>query len=182
MGANLVLRDLRDGTDRKLTRSRVDRNALGAFSPDGRWIAYSANRLGRGWQVHRLEVASRKDEALTDDRGACRPDWSPAGDRIAYVTQRWDGKGDIGVLSPEGGPAKRVTPGDSYDYFPAWTPDGAWILFASTTAKNKGPNREGPWHLGLAAASGDGARWLSRSPYSESYPDAAPAVVEEAGS
>ncbi len=173
VGWNLVLRDLANGRERALTDATVARHAHASVSSDGTWLACSSN-TGRGWQIARIDVASGRSRNVTRDPGACRPDVSPADGRIAFVTQRWDGKGDIAVTDSHGENARRISTTDAYDYFPAWSRDGRWVAFATTTAKDKGPRHRGPWHLMLAASDGSGVRWLTRSNGSEWEPSFAP--------
>ncbi|MBK7977453.1 MAG: PD40 domain-containing protein [Deltaproteobacteria bacterium] len=174
LGWNLVSLDLASGAERPLTHATVARYAHPSVSADGARVAFTRNE-GRGWQVGTLEVATPDHvRDVTSDPGACRPDASGPDGAIAFVTQRWDGKGDIAVTSRRGGAARRITATTSYDYFPAWSRDGRWIAFASTTAKDKGPGGRGPWHLALAAADGSRTLWLTRSSGSELEPTFAP--------
>ena len=65
------------------------------------------------------------------DAGWIRPDWSPDGRRIAFVTEL-DGNFEIHVMSPDGSGRVRLTDNLAYDWSPAWSPDGQWIAFTST--------------------------------------------------
>jgi len=81
---------------------------------------------------------------LTDSGNAYQPAWSPDGRRIAYI-QRDTSFSDLLVMPAEGGESLRLTedgPDSSvYSYeriytsmwafYPAWSPDGATIAFAS---------------------------------------------------
>ena len=51
---------------------------------------------------------------------------SPQGDKIAFSY-----KGDIYVVSAEGGAATQLTTSSSYDYSPIWSPNGKQIAYAS---------------------------------------------------
>ncbi|MFN7950801.1 MAG: lipid II flippase MurJ [bacterium] len=174
VGWNLVIRDLATGAERALTDATIARHAHASVSGDGTWLACSSH-TGGGWQIARIEIATGRSRTLTHDPGACRPDVSPTDGRVAFVTQRWDGKGDIAVSDSQGGGVRRLSTTDAYDYFPAWSRDGRWIAFATTRAKDKGPGHRGPWHLMLAASDGSGVRWLTRSAGSEWEPSFAPA-------
>jgi tricorn protease len=51
---------------------------------------------------------------------------SPDAGRIAFSYQ-----GDIWIVASSGGEARRLTAHPAYDAHPVWSPDGAWIAFAS---------------------------------------------------
>jgi Tol biopolymer transport system component len=59
-----------------------------------------------------------------------RPDWSPDGARIAYVSGE-DGNPDIHVMDADGTNKVQLTTYPFSDYDPAWSPDGTRITFVS---------------------------------------------------
>ena len=71
--------DLAGGAAGELTRGV-------SWSPDGRWIVYTADHDGRSVQLEILDVASGETRALTDDgRIYADPVFSSDGSRIAYA-------------------------------------------------------------------------------------------------
>ena len=79
---------------------------------------------------------------------------SPDGSRIAFCY-----KGDIYVVSTQGGEARQLTSNPAYDADPVWTPDGKTIYFSST--------REGGKDIFCVAAKGGTPRRVTNYPGSE---------------
>jgi Tol biopolymer transport system component len=141
---------------------------LPAVSPDGSGITFTRNKLG--WDVYRMDRDGSGVAALTAKGGNCRPDWSPDGKRIAFVSDVADGRGDIWTMDTDGRNKVRVTVADdSYDYNPAWSPDGRWIVYETT----KGSKR-GPWSLAVIPAGGGTPALLTPPGADDRYPDWAP--------
>jgi Tol biopolymer transport system component len=163
----IVRLDLNTRRERPLT-SGFWRNILPSASPDGAAVAFARNKLG--WDVYRMDSDGANVRALTGKGGNCRPDWSPDGRRIAYVSDVADGKGDVWTMAPDGGDKRRITPGDdSYDYNPTWSPDSRWLVYETTTGSKR--NR---WSLAVIPAQGGTPLLLSPAGADDRYPDWAP--------
>ncbi len=159
--------DLGTRQERQITDS-IWSSILPHFRPDGSAIVFSRSKLG--WDVYRMNPDGSGATALTGKGGNCRPDWAPDGMRIAYVSDVADGKGDVWVMNANGGGKKRITPGDdSYDYNPAWSPDGRWIVYETATG-----SKRGPWSLAIIPAEGGTPILLSPPGADDRYPDWAP--------
>ena len=89
----------------------------GAFSPDGRKIAFQSGRLGNGDHIFAANADGSGVVQLTgkDVTFAATPDWSPDGKWLTFSTQRDDGGFDIAVMESSGGPARRLTAGNDND-------------------------------------------------------------------
>ena len=138
LGASFLA--LRAGPDRFGHSDRVERHMLPAvttrpldpaWSPDGRWIAFSMR--GDIWKV-----AADGGEAIALTEGPAyhfEPAWSPDGRRIA-LSMDVDGNLDIGVVGTDGGPVERVTTHPAVDVQPVWGPGGTDLYFVS--ARDRG--------------------------------------------
>jgi TolB protein len=98
-----------------------------AWSPDGKWIAFSMR--GDIWKV-----PADGGEAIALTHGSAyhfEPAWSPDGTRIA-LSMDLDGNLDIGIVSANGGEVERITTDRRVDVEPAWSRDGAFLYFAAS--------------------------------------------------
>jgi TolB protein len=119
------------GAARRLTELPGSEAVL-AFSPDGRWIAFARvfNEQRSIWVM-----PSSGGSAGPFTRGGAvdiHPAWAPDGSRLAFVSNR-GGQDHVWVGAiKEGGPAgppRQLTSGEASDAFPAWSPGGASIAF-----------------------------------------------------
>jgi Tol biopolymer transport system component/DNA-binding winged helix-turn-helix (wHTH) protein len=113
---------------RALTRITFDEGlqADPTWSPDGRYIAYSANR-GGATNIWMQQISVGDPIQITTGPGPnWQPDWSPDGRYIAYRSDA--GEEGIFVVPAVGGAGQErriATFGDT----PRWSPDGSQILF-----------------------------------------------------
>ena len=102
-----------------------------AWSPDGKWLAFSMR--GDIWKI-----PAEGGEAVALTKGPAyhyEPAWSPDGSRIA-LTMDVDGNLDIGVVSANGGDVERLTTDRRVDVEPAWSHDGASLYFVTARGGN----------------------------------------------
>jgi tricorn protease len=99
-----------------------------SYSPNGREIAFAS--AGDIWTVpaaggdaHLLVSGSSNDH---------RPLYSPDGTRLAFMSTR-NGGSNIYVLTLASGALQRMTFGDGADQLDAWSRDGKWLYFSTTT-------------------------------------------------
>ncbi len=139
----------------QLTRTADGSSSSPAWSPDGRWIAFTANR-GDDRQIYLIESRGGEAWALTEvDDGVGGFEWSPDGTRIAFTRtepesdrdkKREETYGAFAVedqeyrlshlwmveLPDEPGSieAERLTEGTEFTVSGfAWSPDGTEIAF-----------------------------------------------------
>lgn len=118
--SDIWISDLAGGTATRLTSTAaVESNP--AFSPDGKWIAFSSNRSGSSCvYVVSAEGGMPKRLSYYPAAAAVRG-WTPDGKHIIYASRRESAPGNFNRLwkvSPEGGPSEML---------PApWANDGSY--------------------------------------------------------
>jgi Tol biopolymer transport system component len=107
-----------------------------SWSPDGRWLVYSAADSGGEWTLRVRDVAAGRIHVLEDIDGLL-PEWSPRGPRIAFqrMRRRDDWMSTIWTVAFEEGSARDLTAVLAPDGWaainPAWSPDGRHLVFAT---------------------------------------------------
>jgi Tol biopolymer transport system component len=138
--------DLETKAEAKLLPDFKNSSSLPEFSPTAPLMAFTGKKM-MGWGVFIHDFSINTTRVLTEGGGACRPHFSPDGRRIAFVSSAADGKGDIWLINPDGSGKERLTDlPETYDYFPSWSPDGRYIVFASGT---KHYPYQGEWSLAI---------------------------------
>ncbi len=110
------------------------------FSPDNRFIAFSAV-VGGLTDIYIYDLETEELKKMTDDSYAdLYPAWSPDGQAIAFVTDRFStslsilntGNYELALMNPETGEIQRV-PGFSIakNINPQWSPDSKSLYFIS---------------------------------------------------
>jgi Tol biopolymer transport system component len=78
--------DVATGDAEQLTYDRRYHSSAD-WSPDGKWIIYTADENNRNVQLAILNVATGETRSLTEDQHLyLDPVFSPSGDRVAYVS------------------------------------------------------------------------------------------------
>jgi len=145
-------------------------NGLADVSPLSRGIAFTGKRLLGGWGIFFFDPRDETIRELAKGGGACRPRFSPDGQKIAYVSSEADGKGDVWIMNADGSAKDRVTArDDTYDYFPSWSPDGTRIVFCSN-ARDKYADK-GDWGLYLVSLADRTVVRLLDTPGRDVFPD-----------
>jgi len=105
--------------------------------------------------------------------------WSPAGDRLAFTSDRGD-HSFIAIYSSDSEPIRYLAPATARDFSPRWSPDGRRVAFVRLPGQGGPPRPQleltpRPWALWVAdAATGAGHEvWRSPSTLHGSYPTSA---------
>jgi dipeptidyl aminopeptidase/acylaminoacyl peptidase len=151
-----------------------------AWSPDGSMIAFARNepshRYVRIWSV-RPDGGELRPITRTPLRGALEstPAWSPDGKRLAFASERVARSEAqyvrLVTVAADGTDERTVVDetrksGDPYITDPAWSPDGARLLYTRTQFGHSGPTRSTVYSVKtdgsdrrLVASDAAGAAW-----------------------
>ncbi|MGH9872519.1 MAG: protein kinase domain-containing protein [Pyrinomonadaceae bacterium] len=114
---------------RALSRLTFDAGLQGepAWSPDGRFIAYSSDH-GGNFDIWVQPVSGGNPIQVTKSSGHdWQPDWSPDGNSLVFRSEREGG--GLYVVPAFGGSERKIS---SFGYRPHWSPDGSKILLVSS--------------------------------------------------
>jgi len=113
-------------------------------SPDGKTIAFLSDREGPA-RIFVMAADGTGQRRLTDRTDPAydeaQPAWSADGSRIAYVEENGAAR-RVFVHDVGAGTERAVTPDDTADTEPAFSPDGRWIVVARTTHGGGGDDHE----------------------------------------
>jgi Tol biopolymer transport system component len=124
----------------------------GAWSPDGRMIAFNSDRQGE-MNIWLRDLGSAADRRLTSGPGGdYQPSWAPDGRTLVFFSAR-AGNSDIWAVSVADGHLRRLTDDPGMDTNPFYSPDGLSIAFMS--------DRLGRTDVWVMNADGSGQRRLT---------------------
>jgi Tol biopolymer transport system component len=160
-----------DGSGRKrLTRIR-EFEYQPDWSPDAKklLLRVDAAEGRRGGGVHLVTLGREGAVNLSTVSGVFGgdPDWSPDGERIAFVGKRKpEARFGLYVMNADGSRPKRLTSDAWEAQYPDWSPDGRKIVF--TGVRNFG------FDLYVIDVDGSNVRRLTQTPEEENWPTWSP--------
>jgi WD40 repeat protein len=125
----------------------------GAISPDGQEVAFSINEDNAIWLLsldgNALDLSSiNKFPVPKRDIGGVWPQriaWSPNGKEIAYFELLTTEMSEIQVMELDGGQVTFLSSDDAHNLYPAWSPDGAALVYIGETTPGIIPWIGGYW-------------------------------------
>jgi TolB protein len=131
------------------------------------WSASGKIAFDNGGDIFVINANGTGLEQLTNTPAVrnIRPDWSPDGRQIAFVSRR-DGNDEIYEMNADGSDPTRLTTNPFSDNAPAWSPDGRKIVFQS--------NRDGNVEIYAMNADGTDQTRLTNYPGRDQDPDWSP--------
>jgi Tol biopolymer transport system component len=142
-------------------------HAIPNVSPRGDLLTFTGKRT-MGWDAAMYDLQQNKVQFLDEGGKSCRARFSKDGSKLAYVSSKADGKGDIWMMNSDGTGKTRLTErDDTYDYFPSWSPDGMLVVFNSS----KQHDHNGDWALYVIDIESREVRLLFDSPGNDVFPD-----------
>jgi Tol biopolymer transport system component len=119
-----------DGSGFREITSGPDNNAFPSMAPDGARFVYRSFGAGGEDGLKIMNIETKAVTPLT--RGYDNfPLWSPRGDLIMF-SRLTAGNYEIWTIKPDGKGERKITSGRGTDAHQGWSPDGEWIVFASS--------------------------------------------------
>jgi TolB protein len=101
---------------------------LHGWSPDGRWLVYTARRNGE-FDIYRIPAAGGDEIRLTTAPGLDDgPEYTPDGAYIYFNSSR-TGRMQVWRMRPDGREQQQITNDGFNNWFPHISPDGKWIVY-----------------------------------------------------
>jgi Tol biopolymer transport system component len=163
----LMRLDIQSGKTERIIPHYDRSHAIANVSPKGDLFTFTGKRT-MGWDVAVYDIQKNEVKFLDEGGKSCRARFSKDGKKLAYVSSKADGKGDIWIMNPDGTGKIRLTDRDeTYDYFPSWSPDDRFIIFDSSHQHD----HNGDWALYVIDVERREIRLFFDSPGNDIFPD-----------
>jgi len=147
-----------------------------AFSPDGRYLAYTSNRFAKPMLFLKDLKGNAPDRRLTFSGWYnASPSWDPNSAIIAFASydkeiDRWD----LFKINVNGEGLERMTLKQGDNEKPTWSPDGRFIVFQSTRGPDNVDSVKLPHQLFVMSKDGDFQHILNTGLYDVRLPTWSP--------
>jgi eukaryotic-like serine/threonine-protein kinase len=110
--------------------STTREDSRGAWSPDGKFVAFNSDR-GGDMSIWVYSIADSSSRQLTTGHGGdYQPNWSPDAKRIAFFSSR-SGSPNIWEAEVASGVLRRLTSNSGVNVNPSYAPDGSLLAYQS---------------------------------------------------
>ena len=129
-----------------VTMWEMKRPGSPVVSPDGTWSvfpvsSYDVDGNASSSNLYLMHTETAYKRQITFSGSDSGPAWSPDGNKLAFVSRRHGGPGQIYILDLEGGEARKISDLPVGVYGLKWFPDGNRIAFAANVL----PDYNGDW-------------------------------------
>ncbi|MFN8441693.1 MAG: hypothetical protein U0175_13020 [Caldilineaceae bacterium] len=125
-----------------------------AWSPIADLLAYrGCDQTGNNCGIWQMDGSGSNRTAITTVQNDNRPDWSPDGHTLAFMSDGRSGNFDIFRIDTNTHQVTQLTDSPAVDLLPTVSPDGQWVAFAS--------NRDGSWKIYVVSINGSAARLVA---------------------
>lgn len=123
------------------------RETTPSWSPDGEWLAFTANRAGND-DIWAISLTQDTLLQLTQKPyPEQNPSWAHAGLRLAYIAYAFETRGNVRIMDLFGSQTLQITyASNAIQERPSWSADGDLIAYSSFESGN--------WDVWVASLSG----------------------------
>jgi len=156
-----------DGSGKKRVTNSPKQDGHAKFAPDGKSIVFNSRRDEQdGYELYEMNLATSAITRLTEfDGWDTYPDISPDGSKIVWRrilasggSSRSGRNSEVFVMNRDGTNPVNISNHEDFDGYPAWSPDGSKIVFASNRGKT-GDDR-GNFHIYIMNPDGSNVQKL----------------------
>ncbi len=149
-----------DGSGEERITSLEAESIHPTWSPDGTKIIYCADDdlkppKKNDASIYVADVRTKQITTLITGGVNTYPSYSPDGSKIAYRKMLGEMNSEVFVANSDGSNPRNLTNHPAFDGWPAWSPDGKQIAFAS--------NRRSPYQIFIMNADGSDVRLLANT-------------------
>jgi Tol biopolymer transport system component len=167
--ASIKLRDLETAETKEIVPAKAPEFegkglAHPTLSPDGQWLAFTSE-YPKPWIISMLKIDGSESYQIG---GGCMPQYRPDGAMITWITS---GHHHVYLGTPDGKnqrPFERSIPGRPHSYFPKWSNDGKYIVFAASPNPDQTTS---DYEIYIKSVQGGKAVRLTFHPGSDIWPD-----------